>query len=270
MQVTRAPARTGWLWVAEGFSLLRRHPLAMLGITVLFLFSVMLPSVLPVIGQFAPLVLMPALSVGYMQAVRTAAAGRMPSPWTLYDGLRAGNGRGARPLLVLGLVNCLLSVLALAVASLADGGTLFRMATGTLAGDDPALQDHRGLAFAVVIFALIFTPAQMAMWYAPVFVAWHRLHPARALFYSLVGVWRNRAAFVVYLLGWVAVAIGMSVALQLLRPLLPASVMTLLLSPLSLMLLAALYCSFWPSYRDVVQDGPEGGPPPLPLPGAAR
>lgn len=268
MQVTRAPARIGWRWVAEGFSLLRRHPLALLGITVLFLFSVMLPSILPVIGQFAPLVLMPALSVGYMQAVRTAAAGRMPSPWTLYDGLRAQKGRGARPLLLLGAINCLLTVLALALSSIADGGTLFRIATGTIAGDDPALGD-RSLVFAAVIFLVLYTPVQMAMWYAPMFVAWHRLHPARALFYSLVGVWRNRSAFAVYLLGWVAVAIGLSIALQLAKPLLPGSLMPLLLSPLSLVMLAALYCSFWPSYRDVVQDGPEAGPPPIPPPASA-
>jgi hypothetical protein len=254
MQVTRAPARLGWRWVTEGFTLLRRHPLALLGITVLFLFSVMLPSVLPVIGQFAPLILMPALSVGYMQAVRTSAAGRMPSPWTLYDGLRA--------------INCLLTVLALACSSVADGGTLFRIATGTISGDDPALGE-RDLAFAAVIFLLMYTPVQMAMWYAPVFVAWHRLHPVKALFYSLVGVWRNRSAFSVYLLGWIAVAIGLSVALQLAKPLLPGSLLPLLLSPLSLVMLAALYCSFWPSYRDVVEDGPEGGPPPIAPPASA-
>ena len=222
MQVTRAPARIGWRWVLEGFSLLRRHPLALLGLTVLFLFSVMLPSVLPVIGQFAPLVLMPALSVGYMQAVRTSAAGRMPGPWTLYDGLRAQKGRGARPLLMLGAINCLLTVAALACSSIADGGTLFRIATGTISADDPAL-GQRDLAFAAIIFLLLYTPVQMAMWYAPVFVA-----------------------------------------LQLLRPLLPGSLMPLLLSPLSLVMLAALYCSFWPSYRDVVEDDADAGPPPLP------
>ena len=268
MQVTRAPARLGWRWVTEGFVLLRRHPLALLGITVLFLFSVMLPSVLPVIGQFAPLILMPALSVGYMQAVRTSAAGRMPSPWTLYDGLRAQKWRGARPLLALGAINCLLTVLALACSSVADGGTLFRIATGTISGDDPALGE-RDLAFAALIFLLMYTPVQMAMWYAPVFVAWHRLHPVKALFYSLVGVWRNRSAFAVYLFGWIAVAIALSIALQLLKPLLPGSLLPLLLSPLSLVMLAALYCSFWPSYRDVVEDGPEGGPPPIPPPASA-
>jgi hypothetical protein len=103
------------------------------------------------------------------------------------------------------------------------------------------------------------------MWYAPVFVAWHRLHPVRALFYSLVGVWRNKAVFVVYTLSWFAVAIALSIVLQLIRPLLPQAVLTLLLSPLSLAMLAALYCSFWPSYRDVVRDGTD---PPTPASGA--
>jgi hypothetical protein len=254
MQVTRAPAGAGWRWVLEGFGLLRRHPLALLGLTVLFLFTIVLPTIVPVIGGFAPLLLTPALSVGYMQAVRTAEGGRMPTPWTLYDGLRAQQGRGARPLLLLGLINCILTVSVLALSMVADGGTLFRIATGTIAAEDPAL-GQRGLVFAAVVFLVLYTPVQMAMWYAPVFVAWHRLHPVKALFYSLVGVWRNRAAFVTYMLGWFGVAVAMSVAVQLLKPLLPGSLLPLLLSPLSLVMLSALYCSFWPSYRDVVVDG---------------
>ena len=255
MQVVRAPATAGWKWVVEGFSLLRRYPLAMLGITVLFLFTVVVPTVIPLIGGFAPLVLTPALSVGYMQAVRIAEGGRMPSPWTLYDGLRAQRGRGARPLLMLGLINCVLTVCVLALSMVADGGTLFRIATGAIATEDPALAD-RGLVFAAFAFLLLYTPVQMAMWYAPMFVAWHQVPPLKALFYSLVAVWRNKAAFTVYMLGWLAVAIGLSVALQLLKPLLPGSLLPLLLSPLSLVMLAALYCSFWPTFRDVVRDGP--------------
>jgi hypothetical protein len=259
MQVSRAPATAGWRWVLEGFGLLRRHPLALLGLTVLFLFTIILPTVVPVIGGFAPLLLTPALSVGYMQAVRTAEGGRMPSPWTLYDGLRAQGGRGARPLLMLGLINCLLTVSVLAISMFADGGTLFRIATGAIASDDPAM-NQRGLVFAAVVFLMLYTPVQMAMWYAPVFVAWHRLHPVKALFYSLVGVWRNKTAFLFYMFGWFGVAVALSVAVQLIKPLLPGSLLPLLLSPMSLIMLSALYCSFWPSYRDVVSDGPAVGP----------
>jgi hypothetical protein len=255
MRVDRVPARTGWRWVIEGFGLLRRNPLALLGLTVLFLFTIVIPTIVPFIGGFAPLVLTPALSVGYMQAVRTAESGRNPVPWTLYDGLRAQKGRGARPLLLLGLINCLLTVAVLSISMVADGGTLFRIATGAIDAEDPALVE-RSLVFAAALFTMLYTPVQMAMWYAPMFVAWHKLHPVRALFYSLVAVWRNKAAFSVYLLGWLAVAIGVSVALQLLKPVLPATLVTLLLSPLSLLMLAALYCSFWPTYRDVVSDAP--------------
>jgi hypothetical protein len=259
MQVTRAPARAGWKWVLEGFGLLRRHPLALLGLTVLFLFTIVLPTVVPLVGGFAPLLLTPALSVGYMQAVRTAESGRMPTPWTLYDGLRARKWQGARPLLLLGLINCLLTVMVLALTMVADGGTLFRIATGAIAGDDPALGE-RSLVFAAVVFLLLYTPVQMAMWYAPVFVAWHRLHPVKALFYSLVGVWRNKGAFTMYMLGWFGVAVALSIVVQLAKPLLPGSLLPLLVSPLSLVMLSALYCSFWPSYRDVVSDGPDTGP----------
>jgi len=260
MQVRRAPASQGWKWVTGGFALLRRHPLALLGITVLFLFTIIVPTVLPVIGGFAPLLLTPALSVGYMQAVRTAESGRMPVPWTLYDGLRSKSGRGAGPLLVLGLINCVTTVVVLAITMVADGGTLFRLATGSIAGDDPALSEG-SLVYAAIVFLMLYTPVQMAMWYAPVFVAWHGLHPVRAMFYSLIGVWRNKAAFAVYMLAWFGVAVAVSIALQLLQAVLPAGVMTLLLSPLSLIMLAALYCSFWPSYRDVVIDGPGGEAP---------
>jgi len=259
MQVSHASAAHGWKWVTEGFGLLRRHPLALLGLTVLFLFTIIIPTIVPVIGGFAPLLLTPALSVGYMQAVRTAEGGRMPTPWMLYDGLRAQGGRGARPLLLLGLINCIMTVAVLAVTMLADGGTLFRIATGAIDGNDPALSES-GLVFAAIVFLLLYTPVQMAMWYAPVFVAWHRLHPVKALFYSLFGVWRNKGAFLLYMLGWFGVAVALSVAVQIVKLVLPGGLMPLLLSPLSLVMLAALYCSFWPTYRDVVRDGPDFGP----------
>jgi hypothetical protein len=104
------------------------------------------------------------------------------------------------------------------------------------------------------VFILLYLPVQMAMWYAPIFVGWHRVSPGKALFFSLVAVWRNKYAFVIYGLGWVVVAIALSMAVQLLRTVLPEGAMPILMSPLSLAMLGALYCSFWPSYRDVVND----------------
>jgi hypothetical protein len=259
MQVKRVPAATGWRWVVQGAGLLRRHPLPLIGLMVLFFFSVALPTVLPLIGQFASIALMPALSLGFMQAVRTAESGRMPSPWLLYDGLRAQGGRGAIPLLQLGLINCVLTFGALALSALADGGALFRLFNGALSPEDPALRDS-GMVLAALVFLLLYLPVQMAMWYAPMFVGWHRASPPRALFYSWVCVWRNKAAFTVYGLGWFVVLVSLSILVRIAGTVLPAAMLPILLSLVSIALLSAIYCSFWPTYRDVVLDGPEAPP----------
>lgn len=252
MQVVKVHPRYGWRWIIEGFRLLGKRPLAVLGLTVLFLFTLVVMTILPVVGGFAPLLLTPGLAVGYMQAVRKISEGGLPTPWTLYAGFLAHDRQGWKPLLVLGLINAALTALVLGISALADGGTLFRLATGAIDGDDPALQDQ-SLAHAALVFLLLYLPVQMAMWYAPVFVGWHGQTPVQALFFSLVAVWRNKAAFIVYMSGWFLVAVAVSLVLQLVRGLLSESLLPLLMSPISLAMFGALYCSFWPSYRDVVQ-----------------
>jgi hypothetical protein len=253
MHVRKVQPACGWRWVVEGFRLLSMRPLAVLGMTVLFLFTLVVPTVLPVIGGFAPLLLTPGLAVGFMQAVRTVQAGRMPSPWTLYSGFTDNGGLAWRPLVILGIINAALTAAVLSLTMLADGGTLFQVASGAIDADDPALQDV-SLAYAAIVFLLLYLPVQMAMWYAPIFVGWHRVPPVKALFFSLYAVWQNKAAFVVYAAGWFSVAVAVSIVLQILRAVLPPGMMPLLLSPLSLVMLGALYCSFWPSYRDVVAE----------------
>jgi hypothetical protein len=106
-----------------------------------------------------------------------------------------------------------------------------------------------------LIFGLLYAPVQMALWLAPAFVAWHGMTPGKALFYSLVAVWRNRWAFLVYMLGWFGVAVIASLLIQMAKGLMGGTAMTLLLSPVSMVMLCALYCSFWPTYRDLVRSG---------------
>jgi hypothetical protein len=99
------------------------------------------------------------------------------------------------------------------------------------------------------------------MWFAPIFVAWHGLSPVKALFYSLVAVWRNRWPFLVYMLGWFAIAVAWSMLLQMLKLVMNDSLLTLLLTPVSLAMLGALYCSFWPVYRDLIVEAGFSSPP---------
>lgn len=257
-RVRTLPAATGWRWVLDGFRLLRRQPIALLAITFMNLLLLSASVLIPLVGSIAPLVLTPALMVGLMHAIRSADRGEMPTPMMLLAAFREYDGRAWRPLLALGGVNALFTVVALALAAIADDGTLMRMATGQIGSADPVVSEG-ALMIAAIVFLLVYAPAQMAMWYAPLFVAWHRTPVAKALFFSLVATWRNRRAFAVYGIGWFAIALAASLAIRALQLALGSNpvLFSMVLSPLSLVMITAVYCSFWPTYRDAVEAAPE-------------
>jgi len=253
MQVQKLPAKAGFGWVVDGFRLLRRRPLALLAITFLYLVALVLSTAVPLVGPFAPLLLTPLLAVGVMHAVRTADEGQNPNLNALFLGLRDDEGRAWKRLLILGLLNVVATLLALALASLSDGGTLLRIATGQVEPDEVE-PGGTSLLVAALTFLAAYTPLQMGLWFAPLFVAWHGVGPAKAVFFSFFAVLRNKGAFLVYALGWFLVAIVTSLFLQIFNLVSGGSTLlfSLILSPLSLGIFAALYCSFWSSYRGVV------------------
>lgn len=256
MRIVPLPARAGWRWVARGFALLRRQPIALLAITFLNLLLLSLSVLIPFVGSIAPLVLAPALMVGLMRAVGTADEGGMPLPTMLFAAFREDGGRALRPLLLLGIVNAVATMLALALAALFDGGALMQLAVGNLEEAESAALDDVSLWLAAATFVTAYLPVQMAMWYAPLFVAWHRVPPVKSLFFSLLAVWRNRGAFLVYGIGWFAIAFAGSLVVRAVQGAFGSHplAMSMILSPLSLALITVIYCSFWPTYREPVSD----------------
>ncbi len=255
MQIKPLRALQGWRWVKDGFRLLSSQPLALLAISFINLTLLSLSVMIPLIGAIGPLVLTPALMVGLMHSIRCADNGRMPSIRMLFAGFRDAGGTAWKPLLILGAFNAAATLAVLAVAALADGGALMNLVTGRMReGDLPP--DEDALFVAGLVFIALYTPVQMAMWYAPLLVAWHRIAPVKALFFSLFAVLRNKWVFVVFALAWFAVAFVGSLAVRLLGSMLDGSplLMSMILSPLSLALITAVYCSFWASYRDAVDD----------------
>jgi len=251
MQVRRVPALAGWRWVTEGFAILAASPMPLIASGILMIFTLLVLSLPPVLGQFLPLVLSPALSFGYLQAVRRAQEGKPHAPWTIFSGLRPQPGSPMRSLLVIGLVNATATALAILATAPVDGGQWLRMLVGSQAQGAPA--PAVDTVYAAFVFLALYAPLQLALWYAPLFAGLHRTPPIKSLFFSIVAVWRNKGAFLTYFASWFVVAIGIAVLIQLLAALLPAGLRTLVLAPAFLLMMAALYCSFWPSYRDVVE-----------------
>lgn len=253
MRAGSVSALRGAQWVLDGFRLLIRSPLQLTMLGLFYLLALLLSAALPVVGTFLPWLLTPILSVGLMSSARSVDQGQtLPMGGLiglLVQGFRDRQGSVWKPLLILGLVNIMAVVLALAVASLADGGVLFEFVTGQRNSKDADLASATA-QFSSMVFLAIYVPAQMALWYAPALTAWEGIGPAKSLFFSLISVARNKAAFLMYFMTWLIILIVMALLLRVLSAVFGASA-TLILTLVSPLLYTALYCSFWPSYRDV-------------------
>ena len=300
MQALKLEAISGWRWVVAGMKLFRAQPfslVALLFLSGLLLISASaavewiaaavgttLPSgtadFVEWIGGIVIALFSPALTVGFQQGCRVAANGLPVHPALLFAPFRAGRTTLTR-LLVLGAVQ----VAALACIVWAATGTdALRQepasVTATAASNgkaaSPAATDAGKAATppteaeqkAMVRSAvqriklgLACAPVALLLWYAPMLVAWHGVTPGKALFFSLVAVWRNRSAFAVYALAWLV--------LSLLAAIILGTVMiglgrfgAIVAAPAVMLLSTCMYCSVYPTYATVFVDPAAPAVPP--------
>lgn len=252
MRVIDLPAATGRRWVFEGFRLLWSRPLGLLSLIVLCMLLLAVSSVFP-FGPFLWALATPLLLVGLMHAVRAVDGGAPPDPRMLLVSIRERKGRAVKPLLLLGVINMVASSIVVAIVAVLAGMPTPDVPPPT-APTVPMPPDASAL-LGPLAFLLLYTPVQMALWYAPLFVAWHEITPPKALFFSFFATWRNRWAFVQFILTWFVVALTVSIVGWLLQLLLGGQSQMLaffVLSPLSLIMTGALICSLWPTYRDAI------------------
>lgn len=250
MQALKLPAERGWQWLVQGYALFRRQP-ALIGLMVMsYWLSLILFNILPVIGPIVASLVMPGLSVGVLTACRNLDRGLPVAPGLFIQPLKDN----PKPLMWLGGIYLLCTLSVLALASVADGGTLLNSLITGKPLDDAAIEEG-GILMAAQLALLFMTPVLMAYWYAPVLVAWHQLSVSKALFFSFIACLRNWRAFLVYSLGLVGVAAFLpGIVIGLVSGLFPAAagfITSLLTLPLLMVLAPTVFASFYISYRDV-------------------
>lgn len=247
MQALTLPARRGWLWFHDGFRIFCKNKL-MLSLTLLSYWMLMaLLNTIPVLGQIAATVCIPALSVSLMNAARLVEQGAPLLPQVLFSGF----SENRRSLLILGGIYMLLALAVLGLSALFDGGALFQL---FVTGKEPDEAVKGDVLIAAQVALVVYSPIMMAYWYAPVLAAWHGLSPAKSLFFSLVACLRNWRAFLAYALasmlfgaiipGFVLGLVGSVFADAMPVSLLMTAIVVLIVAP-------TLYASFYVSYRDV-------------------
>ena len=242
----KIPAAFGWIWFKKGFGLFRRQPAEISTLFLSYLFLMLAIGLLPVIGQILPLLLVPVFSIAFLQACVQVEDGKRVYPNLLMTGFRSP----ALPrLLVLGALYLLAVVAAVAASTLVDDGAFFRMMTQQ-GGADPVALAKSNWVRGMLVAALVYLPAGMCFWFAAPLVAWQDMGVFKAIFYSFFAVMRAGRAFIVYTLAWFVMGVLVPSILSTIVALIFGSslVSLMVLLPLSLILTAILYCSFYPTY----------------------
>ena len=248
MLLHTVPARQGLQWVLQGMRTFWKQPLAMSGLFFLFMALASLVSMVPVIGGALALVLMPAFTVGLMAAAQIAGEGRFPTPGTLWQALRPGPRRA--PMLQLGALYAGGFLLLMAASMLVDGGQFARV---YLAGEPirPELVQATSFQAALWVSMLLYAPLSMLFWHAPALVFWQNVPPVKSLFFSWMACWRNKGAFLIYVVVWAAVFGSAALVAMLAATLMGDPQMTLsIMMPLALLVAAMFFTSMVFTVKD--------------------
>lgn len=225
MQVRTLPALRGAFWIAAGFLLYRRNaPL----LSMLVFANLILALLCSQLQPFGPFLLILASPLFIVLIANACAAierhgRRQLAPQMLTRNLRERGGQ----LLRLGLLQAFSMMLVVILADRLlpgiDPAVLANVREAAEAADaaDPAgstaiTLDAGELGKLFLHLGVIGLAVLPTFWFAPLLAAWHGATPLKAVFFSLIAVWRNWRAFLVY-----------AVSAALLAVLLPALLLSL-------------------------------------------
>jgi len=263
-------ARQGWRWLGLGWALFRRSPLGWLSLVLAYWLLIALLNEVPHAGAVVSTLLLPAFSMSFMNACADAGHGLRPSIRMIFSGFR----HRLSTLLVVGGLYLLSILLVLGIASLVDGGTLFRWIARGVPPPETAIADGSVLN-ALLLACVVAAPSLMAFWFAPPLAAWRNMGAAQSMFYSFFAGLRNWRAFAMYGLAIAMAGLAMSLIIAVIAVAVrgnPALMRSIMLG-ITIGLLPTIFASFYYSYQDIFADSEatlagdaraEGGEPPAP------
>lgn len=251
MRLRLVAPRQGLVWIQQGFRVFFRQPLVFTALFFAFLFGAFMLLVVPTVGPLLVLMLLPAVTQGFMIATRQALSGRPPMPTVFAAPFRNGRPR-AVAMLQLGAGYTVASLLVMFLANWADGGTVEALQAAMARGDatremmdDPRVQTGLMLRMGLTV------PLALLFWHAPALVHWHGVSAPKAVFFSIVACWRNKLAFIIYFLGWTALVMVFGVVATVMLSLLGApQLVSLAAFPAAMMYAAVFYVSLYFTFID--------------------
>ena len=274
IRIRSVPALAGLRWIRLALRAFGRQPggfMGMFGLYMLFLLLLTIP--LSVLGPLAEaihvdaivvgsltLVAMPLLSLAFMLSTEAVTNDLRISPALLFAPLRAGApGRGA--LAAIGFVYFGVFLLAWFAGNGIDGGESVKwfldhaVVSPDTGKAPPATAPLSDAGRAVLLLKMaIVALGSVPLWHAPALVQWGRYGAAKAMFASVVAMWRTRAALAVFGLGWFALSMAVAAVLAVLALVLGESIILVLIAAMTYWALSALfYVTLWFGFNDTFE-----------------
>jgi hypothetical protein len=273
IRIRRIPAQAGLRWIRLALRAFGRQPGGFMGMFGLFLLAMLLTQIplallLPlaaaihldgiVVGMLN-LALMPLLSLAFMLSTQAVTNDLRIRPALFFAPLQSSAPQ-RRSLLAIGLAYVGVFLLAWFIGNGLDGGETARWFTEhmTVPPDGKAPPPPTPLSDAALLVVglklAVVALGSIPLWHAPALVHWGRYGAAKAMFASVVAMWRTRAALLAFALGWFALSSGVTGVLALLELALGSSTLLLAIAVMMSWAVSALfYVTLWFGFVDTFE-----------------
>jgi hypothetical protein len=241
MKVRDLPAKAGFGWLAGGFALYRQSPHVWIFMVGGWLGLSVLLAFIPVLGQVAGSVLQPVFFAGMFLGAARQQRGQGVVPPLLFAGFRLRN-LGA--LIALGALElAILTTIVLLLVVPAFSGIEFKMGDAKAMEElSKALEGRSGWLYLALVAAMA---VKGMFWFCGPLLAFHEtMKLGHALRWGVYASLSNLGALVCWGLGFLAIAIVLSLPLVLLR-------LSLLLPFLIMLVMPLVILSNYAAYRAV-------------------
>jgi hypothetical protein len=209
--MSRLPARTGWEWVRTGLSIFRRQPGMLTALLVMSLFAMMLLSLVPVVGKYLAILLVPSFGMALMQACAQILRGERAMPAVALTGFRAP---GMQRLCKLGVVYLGVYLL-LTVLTRSAISPEFIAQMSQPDASRKVVEVNPADLFTMLGITTLQLCLFLALSFATPLTYWKGMGTFKAVFYSVFAVRGALGAFLVMLLASLGLFMAMSIVLML-------------------------------------------------------
>jgi hypothetical protein len=243
--MNKLPASTGWAWLKQGAALFRKQPA---GLTTLLFANILISiafSALPILGPLLAVILMPSLSMAFMQACLMIDNGERVTPRVLLTGFRKP---AVASLCKLGLVYLGVSVVLTVLASFVINDAFWDQITGQQVDPKKLTVEASDLLGLFGLFVLDMAVLISLAFAAPL-TYWEKMGPGKATFYSFFAVVRSARVFGVMLLAWFGLFFAVCCAVTLVVT--KTDIAHVIILWLIFLFVLLLQCAIYAGYRQI-------------------